>query len=99
MPPNQTLTRAEIATAIRARTGMSQRRALLFVDDIIDAMLAALEAGENVKILKFGKFIVSEKAGRLGRNPKTGSLHEVVARRIVLFHASETLRARVAHPL
>lgn len=96
---DDTLTRAKIAAAIHARTGMSQRRALRFVDDIVDAMLAALEAGEHVKIFKFGKFILWEKAAREGRNPNTGSPRKVAARRTVLFHASEVLRARVAHLL
>lgn len=92
----KSLTRAEIAAAISRQVGVSGREAICMVDAILERMTAALEQGENVKISRFGTFVLNDKAERLGRNPKTGAAAVVNARRVVTFNASGGLRARVA---
>jgi integration host factor subunit alpha len=58
-------------------------------------MRDALEGGENVKLSGFGKFELRDKSQRPGRNPKTGVTTIIAARRIVTFHASQKLKARL----
>jgi integration host factor subunit alpha len=54
-----------------------------------------LIAGEPVRISGFGNFQLRDKAARPGRNPKTGDLIPISARRVVTFHASQKLKEAV----
>lgn len=78
---------------------MTVTNAYLMVDAILEHMASALERGENVKISKFGTFLLRKKTPRLARNPTTGEEAVVTARRVVTFNPSDTLRQRVATPL
>jgi len=55
----------------------------------------ALEAGDSVKLSGFGNFELRKKSERPGRNPKTGEEIPISARRVVTFHASQKLKAKV----
>jgi len=61
------------------------------VDAVFDVITEALEREEDVKILRFGKFKVSYKKERPGRNPRTGEPATVKARSVVTFKASKHL--------
>lgn len=91
-----TLTRAEIALAIRHQLGLSRSESLAMVASILRLMESALERGENVKISSFGTFLLNDKSVRTGRNPKTGVEAEITPRRVVTFRASRPLKRRIA---
>ncbi|CAK0764944.1 integration host factor subunit alpha [Gammaproteobacteria bacterium] len=61
-----------------------------------DELKKALESGEQFKLSGFGNFNLLEKEPRPGRNPKTGEEIPISPRRVVTFHASHMLKARVA---
>ena len=48
-----------------------------------------------MKLSGFGNFELHDKSERPGRNPKTGEVIPVSARRVVTFHSGQKLRARV----
>ena len=52
-------------------------------------------AGERIEIRGFGSFGVKERRARQGRNPKTGDVVEVDAKRIPFFRAGKELRVEV----
>jgi integration host factor subunit alpha len=56
---------------------------------------AALEHEDEVKLSRFGNFVVRSKAAREGRNPKTGEEATIAARRVVTFRPSPMLKAQV----
>ena len=58
-------------------------------------MKDALANGEDIKISKFGKFIVREKTERAGRNPQTGEQLTISARRVVTFKPSNILKEEI----
>jgi integration host factor subunit alpha len=80
------LTKAEIADRLFEEVGLNKREAKEFVDAYFEAIKAALEGGENVKLSGFGNFQLRDKNQRPGRNPK---------RRVVTFRPGQKLRARV----
>ena len=55
----------------------------------------ALESGENVKLSGFGNFILRDKPERPGRNPKTGEVVPILARRVVTFKPGLKLKTQV----
>ena len=91
-----TVTRADLAAAVREEAGLRKRDAAELVDTLIEAICERLAAGEPVGISGFGSFSVRDKSERTGRNPRTGEEAPIPARRVVSFRASAKLRKRVA---
>lgn len=88
----KTITRADIAEAIYRELGFSHAESFKMIEQIIQNIIAALEAGEEVKIAKFATFTPHAKRQRVGRNPKTGETHPISSRTVVSFKASNTLK-------
>ena len=87
-----TLTKAELAERLFDRIGFNKRESKDIVDAFFDLIAERLIAGEDVRIAGFGQFQVRDKASRPGRNPRTGELVPIEARRVVTFHASPKLK-------
>lgn len=51
-----------------------------------------------MKLSGFGNFDLRDKTSRPGRNPKTGEVIPVSARRVVTFRAGHKLKASVENP-
>lgn len=90
-----TLTRADLSDAIHNGIGLSRSECYDLVDSILDRMSDALASGDTVKISGFGTFLVREKGGRIGRNPKTGVEVPIEPRRVLTFKASQKMRDRI----
>jgi len=91
-----TVTRADLAAAVREEAGIRRRDAACLVDTLVEAICERLAAGEPVGISGFGTFDVRDKSERTGRNPRTGEEAPIAARRVVTFRASAKLRERIA---
>jgi integration host factor subunit alpha len=92
---NQTLTRADLAEAVYKQVGLSRTESADLVELILGEISEAIERGENVKLSSFGSFIVRSKGARIGRNPKTGVEVPITPRRVMVFKASNVLKARI----
>ncbi|MEE8294881.1 MAG: HU family DNA-binding protein, partial [Sphingomonadales bacterium] len=68
---DKTLTRADISEAIYQNVGLSRHESADLVETVLAEISGALVAGKNVKISSFGSFMLRDKTGRIGRNPKT----------------------------
>jgi integration host factor subunit alpha len=90
-----TLTKAEISEKLFQQIGLTKREAKEVVELFFEKISKALEGGQNVKLSKFGNFELHDKSERPGRNPKTGELIPVTARRVVTHRSGQKLRARV----
>lgn len=58
----------------------------------LEAIKGALKKGDKVTLSGFGTFSVVERSARNGRNPNTGALIKIEAKKIPKFTASKTLR-------
>lgn len=89
------LTKADIANSIFDEIGLSKREAKEIVELFFNQISDALAKGQLVKISGFGNFELHDKDERPGRNPKTGEMIPVSARRVVTFRSGQKLRGRV----
>ena len=92
---NETLTRADLAEAVYKQLGLSRTESADLVELILSEISDAIERGENVKLSSFGSFLVRSKSERIGRNPKTGVEVAITPRRVMVFKASNVLKARI----
>lgn len=90
-----TLTKAELSDVLFEQVGLNKREAKEMVEAFFEEIRSTLERGDVVKLSGFGNFSVRDKASRPGRNPKTGELVPIAARRVVSFHASQKFKEMV----
>jgi integration host factor subunit alpha len=89
------LTKADIADTLFENIGLTKREAKEIVESFFEHVCEALRNGRQVKLSGFGNFELHDKNERPGRNPKTGEMIPVSARRVVTFRSGQKLRARV----
>jgi DNA-binding protein HU-beta len=58
----------------------------------LNDIIGALKNGDKVNISGFGTFLVSERKGRIGRNPKTGESIEIAPSRAAKFKPGKSLK-------
>ena len=92
----KTLTRMDLAEAVHAEVGLSRNDSAELVESVLTHISDALVQNETVKISPFGTFPVSEKAARVGRNPKTGEEVPISPRRVLTFRPSHLMKDRIA---
>lgn len=89
------ISKAELAEHICTHSTIPKPIAKDIVERIFEEIRGALEHGENVKISGFGNLELRDKLSRPGRNPKTGEIKTVAARRVVIFKAGPKLKTKV----
>jgi integration host factor subunit alpha len=90
-----TLTRADLCETVHHEVGMTRQDCAGLVERTLELMIDALEDGQTVKLSGFGVFQVRAKRARMGRNPKTGEPAQIEPRRVIGFHASQVMKARI----
>ncbi len=90
-----TKTRADLSEAVYQEVGLSRNESAELVESVLDEISDCLVSGDNVKISSFGSFLVRDKRGRIGRNPKTGEEVPIEPRRVLTFRPSQVLRERI----
>ena len=89
------MTKSDLIDVLCETQKMPKGRAELLVNVIFDSMEGALRRGERIEIRGFGSFVVKHRQAREGRNPKTGALVPVHAKRVPFFKVGKELRLRV----
>ena len=90
-----TLTKAEVSDILFENLGLNKRESKDMVEAFFTEIADTLTAGQWVKLSGFGNFQLRNKTARPGRNPKTGEMIPIAARRVVTFHASQKLKDAV----
>jgi integration host factor subunit alpha len=89
------MTKRDIVSKMQEETGIPATRAAQVLDDILDIMKQSLIRGENIKIVRFGRFSVKKKNSRRGRNPQTGDILTIPDHNALTFTPSKLLRQRL----
>ena len=73
------MTRSELIAKLAAKNPTLYHRDIeRLVATILDEVSAALGRGNRVELRGFGAFSVRERKARLGRNPRTGILSDMI---------------------
>jgi len=82
----------ELIAAVAEKTGMAKGAAGEAVDATFDAISDCLKSGDEVKILGFGNFSVTQRAATTGRNPRTGETIQIKASKAPKFKPGKGLK-------
>jgi integration host factor subunit beta len=69
------------------------------VNAIFAEIASAMARGDRVELRGFGSFFVKLRAGRTGRNPRTGALVSVRRKAVPFFRTGKTMKSRLNNPL
>ncbi|MGA2992709.1 MAG: HU family DNA-binding protein [Candidatus Korobacteraceae bacterium] len=89
------MNKADLVDRIAAATGVSKTQATAVIETFISSVFSALKKSERVTLVGFGTFSISQHRARNGRNPQTGTLIKIAARRVAKFTPGEELRKAV----
>jgi DNA-binding protein HU-beta len=89
------MTKHELAKRVAADAGITAGQAASVVGAAFDAIAGELAARRDVAIAGFGKFSVTERAAREGRNPATGETIQIAASRAAKFSAAAALKQQL----
>jgi DNA-binding protein HU-beta len=92
------MTKAELVARMAQEAEVTKRQAEQVVEAFVDSIQTALSRGESLSLVGFGRFSVLTRAGRKGRNPRTGEDIMIPARRTAKFNAGKGLREAVKSP-
>lgn len=89
------MNKTELVKVVAEKADLTQAVAADAVNAVVDAIVEALAAGEEVAVLGFGTFKVADRAARTARNPQTGEEVEVAASKSVAFKVSKALKEKL----
>ena len=90
------MTKSElIAQLMTNNEVLNKREAEIIVNSIFNSIGRALVDGDRVEIRGFGSFTVRERDAREARNPKSGEVVSIPAKKTPFFKTGKELRERV----
>ena len=96
MEEEQAVTKRALIEAMAAQYPRYTKRELAWiVEHVFQTLTDALAQGDRVELRGFGSFQVTYRAARAGRNPRTGAVVAVPAKRVPVFKVGKDLQRRV----
>ena len=89
------MTKQDIVRTISERLDLPKAKAQEALQTTFDALITALVKEGRVELRNFGVFQIKRRAGRVGRNPRTGDVVNVPPRCFVSFKPGKEMDARV----
>ena len=88
-------TRKNLSNNVHHDLGFSKNVSSLMIDDFFEFLVTKLIKFNKIKISSFGTFEVVDKKERIGRNQKTKVEAKIVARKVVKFKPSNTVKKKL----
>jgi DNA-binding protein HU-beta len=89
------VTKGEFIDQVADRASLSKKDAADAVEAVLETIQDALRRGSDVSFSGFGKFSVSARSAREGRNPATGEKINIAASKVPKFTAGAGLKKAV----
>ena len=89
------MNKADLIAKIADDAGITKTQANASLDSFISAVTKTLKSGNKVTLVGFGTFSVSKRAARNGRNPQTGAVIKIKAKKVAKFKAGKELASKM----
>ncbi|MFH1542392.1 MAG: HU family DNA-binding protein [bacterium] len=67
------MNKKQLAGKVANKMDLTKAQAEEIIDATLEVISQTLIAGEKVRLVGFGNFVVRKRKGRIGRNPQTGA--------------------------
>ncbi|WP_313801949.1 HU family DNA-binding protein [Sphingobium sp. SJ10-10] len=89
------MNKQDLISAVAESSGLSKSDASKAVEGVFDAITGSLKKGDEVRLVGFGTFSVSQRKASTGRNPRTGETMTIKASAQPKFKAGKGLKDSV----
>ena len=89
------MSKAELVEKIADQAKLTKVDAERALNAFITVVTASLKEGEDVALVGFGTFSIGDRAERQGRNPQTGDVITISAKKVVKFKPGKALKEEV----
>lgn len=89
------MNKTSLIDVMSVKMGTTKKAAGEAIDAFVEAVIETVATGEEVSIAGFGKFGVTERAEREGRNPQTGEAIVIGASKSPKFKAGKAFKDAV----
>ena len=90
------MNKTELTAQIAENAGLTKVDAKKALDATIEAITAAMKAGDKVALVGFGTFESRKRGARVGRNPRTKETIKIPASKVPAFKAGKGFKDAVA---
>ena len=85
------MNKTELIEAIATRSKTTKAQTTAMLNGLLEVIQETMASGNDVQLVGFGTFSVTERAGREGRNPATGETITIPAKKVVKFKPGKAL--------
>jgi len=89
------MNKADLIAKLSEDAEITKTQANAALDSFIEAVTKTLKAGGKVTLVGFGTFTVSKRSARNGRNPQTGEVIKIKARKVARFKTGKELAGKL----
>lgn len=89
------MNKGDLVKKIAGDANITKTQAQAALNSFLTAASVALKKGEKVTLVGFGTFGVTKRSARKGRNPQTGKVISIPAKKVVKFRAGTELSKKV----
>ncbi|MDC9701228.1 MAG: HU family DNA-binding protein [Alphaproteobacteria bacterium] len=89
------MNKSELVARVSEKVGQSKSVTSDLIESTFSIIESALAKGEEVRIVGFGNFVVTERAESTGRNPRTHEVIKIPASKSPKFRPGKALKDAV----
>jgi len=89
------MTKADLVDHVATAMQLPKHQTDTVITQFLQAIMAALQAGETVELRGFGRFRLRHRQARAGRNPRTGTTVQIPAKTLPTFSAGKAFQELV----
>lgn len=89
------MNKAEFKKYMATKNSITQDEASNIIEIFTSSVISALSEGNEIFLMGFGNFSVSEVAARAGRNPRTGEVIQIASYKQPRFKVGQKLKDAV----
>ena len=89
------MNKADLIAQIADDAGITKTQANAALDSFVGTVTKVLKKGDKVTLVGFGTFSVTKRAARNGRNPQTGAVIKIKAKKVARFKPGKELSAKI----
>ena len=90
------MNKTELIEAVATRSKTTKTETTAMLNGLLEVIQETMASGNDVQLVGFGTFSVTERAGREGRNPATGVTMTIPAKKVVKFKPGKALSGAAA---
>lgn len=89
------MTKSELLSALAEQTGLKKTEVSSVMDCLVSTVYKTLKKEKKIKLEGMGVFQLKDRKARMARNPRTGEMVKVPAKKVVKLRVTKDIKEAV----